>query len=143
MKKTQKGFAVPLIIAIIAVLAIGGGVYFYVQNKKQSNNNKTGSIPAKIGECSKTKVSEIGTRLEGIAGSGSFIKYTNGIIQVSYNAVKGIEDSLVGDIVNLCLLSIPTNCPSGDVRGKTYSGKNLRSGESWQASDSEHSCGGA
>lgn len=33
MKNLQKGFAVPLIIAIIAILAIGGGVYVY-QNKK-------------------------------------------------------------------------------------------------------------
>lgn len=33
MKNSQKGFVVPLLIAIIAVLAIGGGVYVY-ENKK-------------------------------------------------------------------------------------------------------------
>ncbi len=33
MKNLQKGFVLPLIIAIIAVLAVGGGVYVY-QNKK-------------------------------------------------------------------------------------------------------------
>ena len=33
MKSLQKGFAIPLIIAIIAILAVGGGIYVY-QNKK-------------------------------------------------------------------------------------------------------------
>ena len=34
MKNSQKGFVVPLLIAIIAVLVIGGGVYVYEKNKK-------------------------------------------------------------------------------------------------------------
>ena len=33
MENSQKGFVVPLLIAIIAVLVIGGGVYIY-ENKK-------------------------------------------------------------------------------------------------------------
>ena len=33
MKNKQKGFVVPLLIAIIALLIIGGGVYIY-ENKK-------------------------------------------------------------------------------------------------------------
>jgi hypothetical protein len=33
MKNSQKGFVVPLLIAIIALLVIGGGVYIY-ENKK-------------------------------------------------------------------------------------------------------------
>jgi len=36
MKNLQKGFAIPLIIAIIAVLAIGGGVYFYKNKKSEA-----------------------------------------------------------------------------------------------------------
>jgi hypothetical protein len=41
MKNSQKGFIVPLLIAIIAVLAIGSGVYIYEQNKPTtfSGNN--------------------------------------------------------------------------------------------------------
>ena len=31
--KNQKGFIVPLLIAIVAVVAIGGGIYFFTQNK--------------------------------------------------------------------------------------------------------------
>ncbi len=36
MKNSQKGFAIPLLIAIIAILIIGGGVYLYT-NKKSSS----------------------------------------------------------------------------------------------------------
>jgi len=43
----------------------------------------------------------------------------------------------------LCLVSIPAGCPRGDVRGRIYRATNLRTGETWQAPDSEHSCGGA
>lgn len=34
MKNTQRGLIVPLLIAIIAVLAIGGGIYYYSHNQK-------------------------------------------------------------------------------------------------------------
>jgi hypothetical protein len=34
MKNQQKGFIVPLLVLIIAVLAIGGGAYVYTQNKE-------------------------------------------------------------------------------------------------------------
>lgn len=33
--KNQKGFVVPLVIAIVALLAIGGGTYVYVKNNKE------------------------------------------------------------------------------------------------------------
>jgi hypothetical protein len=33
MKINQKAFVIPLIIAIVAILAVGGGVYFYKNNK--------------------------------------------------------------------------------------------------------------
>ncbi|MCR4276432.1 MAG: hypothetical protein NUV90_03540 [Candidatus Parcubacteria bacterium] len=36
MKTSQKGFISPLLLALIAVLLIGGGVYAYVQNKQAS-----------------------------------------------------------------------------------------------------------
>jgi hypothetical protein len=106
------------------------------------------SLPTTVGQCSKTNVSKIGTRLtdgtthQNIIGSGSAINYTNGGYQVSYDTIQGIEDSNVGDEVNLCLVSIPTGCPAGDYRGRVYSAANLRTNETWQAPDSEHSCGG-
>lgn len=36
MKNTQKGFAIPLIIALVALVAIGGGVYIYNQNNLEA-----------------------------------------------------------------------------------------------------------
>jgi hypothetical protein len=36
MKKYQKGFIIPFLIAIIALTAIGGGVYFYVDKSSNS-----------------------------------------------------------------------------------------------------------
>ena len=42
MKNSQKGFVVPLVIIIIAVLALVGGVYIY----SQSNSTKTENINA-------------------------------------------------------------------------------------------------
>jgi hypothetical protein len=33
MKNLQKGFAIPIIIAVIALLTLGGGAYIYTNNK--------------------------------------------------------------------------------------------------------------
>jgi hypothetical protein len=38
MKNSQKGFIVPVLLVIIAVLVVGGGIYFY-QNKKIENSS--------------------------------------------------------------------------------------------------------
>ena len=66
-----------------------------------------------------------------------------GLIQISYDVIAEIHRSRVGDKVKLCLVSVPENCPPDDDRGKVYRATNLRTGESWQAPDSQHSCGGA
>lgn len=111
--------------------------------------NGSNSLPTKVGQCTNTTVSKIGTRLtDGTTGqdlmdSGSAINYTNGGYQVSYGIISGIEKSNVGDEIQFCLVDIPTGCPPGDNRGRIYRAFNRRTGDSWQASDSEHSCGGA
>ncbi len=48
-----------------------------------------------------------------------------------------------GDPVEMCLVSIPRDCPVGDDRGREYRTTNLRTRKSWRLPDSEHSCGGA
>jgi uncharacterized protein len=102
-----------------------------------------------VGGCTTTTVSRIGTRLmqgengPDVPGSGSLIFYANGGSQVSYETVRGIKHSRVGDKVLLCFVSIPRSCPPGDDRGKFYTAKNLRTGETWSLPDSQHSCGGA
>jgi hypothetical protein len=100
-------------------------------------------LPQTIGECSKTRVVEVGTRLEGMPGSGSAISYENGGYQVSYEQTPAIDHSQSGDPILLCLVSVPQNCPPGDDRGRVYRATNLRTEESWVAADSSHMCGGA
>ena len=101
------------------------------------------AIPASVGACVETSVRLVGPRLEGVPDSGSAIEYENGLMQVEYAAVPAIDQSRPGDRVRVCLTSIPDNCPANDERGRMFQGTNLRTGESWSAPNSEHSCGGA
>ena len=106
-------------------------------------------LPQHVGQCSLTTVKKIETRLvdgitnQPILGSGSVVEFANGGYQVSYQQEKGIDHSRSGDLVRMCLLSIPKHCPPGDDRGRTYRTTNLRTHASWTLPDSEHMCGGA
>ncbi|HEY5338573.1 MAG TPA: hypothetical protein VIJ85_10235 [Rhizomicrobium sp.] len=100
-------------------------------------------VPTKEGQCVMTRIATIGTRLEGIADSGDQVTYTNGVLQVSYAAIKGLKGAKTGDAVKLCLTTIPDDCPPGDTRGKIYKATDLRTHQSWEDADSEHMCGGA
>ena len=99
--------------------------------------------PTAIGQCALMEVKEVGARLQGQPGSGSALSYQDGTAQVSYDQVPGMDAAKPGDLVNLCLVSLPQNCPPGDDRGKVYRATDQRTGLSWTAPDSEHSCGGA
>ena len=109
------------------------------------------SLPLKIGKCSITRVAHIGTRLEDPAHPdsrpnaelGTSIDFINGGHQVSYDYVTAIARAKLGDLVSVCLLSIPAHCPPGDVRGRFYKTKDLRTHGSWTLPDAQHSCGGA
>ena len=113
------------------------------------NSSSGGVLPTKVGQCDFTTVSQIGTRLmdgttnQPIPGTGSAIWFADGGYQVSYDDIPGVDSSQVGDHVELCLVSLPTDCPPGDDRGKVYSAINQRTQQQWTAQDSEHSCGGA
>ncbi|MCL4310304.1 MAG: hypothetical protein M1340_08355 [Actinobacteria bacterium] len=111
------------------------------------NGSANNALPARVGQCSITTITNIGTRLTSggvpVPNSGITIMYANGGYQVSYDLSPSVSDWRVGDQVQLCLVSLPSNCPPGDDRGKLYKATNLRTNESWQAYDSEHSCGGA
>jgi hypothetical protein len=102
-----------------------------------------GKLPTREGRCTVTTIDQIGTRLADIADSGDAVGYTNGGYQVSYETIRGLKGSRIGDRVRLCLVAIPDECPPGDDRGKVYKATNLRTHKSWTAQDSEHSCGGA
>ncbi len=121
----------------------------FVQENKIQWDLSPSVEPAKVGQCVSTQIAKIGTRLvDGITGesfpdSGSQIEYMNGVSQVSYETIPEIERSHINDPITLCLISLPQNCPPGDNRGKQYSAKNMRTGETWTLSDSQHGCGGA
>jgi uncharacterized protein YecT (DUF1311 family) len=101
------------------------------------------SLPTSVGACSGTRVSRVGSRLDGDPGSGSAIEEANGATQISYDDIPAIDASRVGDPALVCLVSLPRNCPPGDDRGKTYAVANLRTLGAWSEADSEHMCGGA
>ena len=126
----RRGLFGVVAMALVAVLAV------------RSEQARAEALPTEIGECSETTIEDIGYRL-GDPDSGSAISYANGGGQVSYDTIPEIHRSRIGDPVRLCLVSLPEDCPPGDDRGKVYSVTNLRTGESWEAPDSQHSCGGA
>jgi len=102
-----------------------------------------GELPKHVGQCAKTRIKSIETRLENAPDSGSAVSFVNGGYQVSYDTVPAIVHSKVGDPARMCLVSIPKNCPKGDDRGRVYRTTNLRTHKSWKLMDSEHMCGGA
>lgn len=104
-----------------------------------------GDLPTKIGACSESTITEMGGRLEGDYNfeTGTFIRFANDGVQISYERVGPIIGSEIGDPVRICLVSLPQDCPPGDDRGKVYNTTNLRTGASWELPDSQHMCGGA
>jgi len=97
-------------------------------------------VHPRVGDCTLSTVTYVGWRA---GDSGIVIQYANDMWQVDYNTIPGIHASRAGDRVRLCLIELPLNCPAGDDRGRIYKGTNLRTGASWNAMDSQHSCGGA
>jgi hypothetical protein len=106
-------------------------------------------LPTHVGQCVRTTVRSVETRLvdgstnQPVAGSGSAISFANGGYQVSYDQLSSVDSSRAGDPVEMCLVSVPRDCPPGDDRGREYRTTNLRTQRSWRLPDSEHSCGGA
>jgi hypothetical protein len=100
---------------------------------------------ARVGQCVNTRIVAIHARLEGDTNfeSGIGVELANGIYGVSYESVRAVRRSRVGDRVRSCLVSIPHGCPPGDDRGREYRTLNLRTRQSWTLPDSQHSCGGA
>jgi hypothetical protein len=124
------------------ILATAGLVLSALLAQPYGGSAQAAALPTTIGQCSETVITTIGHRLEN-PDSGSVVQYKNGLIQISYDLIAAIRRSHVGDKVKVCLVSLPQHCPPGDDRGKVYRATNLRTSESWEAPDSQHSCGGA
>jgi hypothetical protein len=97
--------------------------------------------PARVGTCAYSRITWVGQRVG--PNTGSAVRLRNGVNGVSYDQIAPVNLSRVGDRVFTCLISIPRNCPPGDVRGRIYTTTNLRRMESWTLPDSPHFCGGA
>lgn len=126
------------------------------QNDRTAPNGDThrasSSLPQKVGQCVETTIRKISDRFGQTLSPfpskdgfdpGTSIVYENGGHQVSYAKETSVLRSKVGDRVRMCLVEIPKDCPPGDDRGRVYNTKNLRTGEAWTLSDSQHLCGGA
>ena len=109
----------------------------------RSGGRPSAALPKSLGVCSLTTVSRVGSRLEGDPGSGSAIEEANGAMQISYEEIAAVNASRRGDPTLVCLVGLPSDCPAGDDRGKTYAAANLRTLGAWTAADAEHMCGGA
>src|SRR6266702_747029 len=94
----------------------------------------------KVGQCVETTVSRVGYRLEGASESGTSVTFATGFGLVSYDHVPEAAASKPGDAVTLCLTSIPSDCPSGDDRGRTYTVTNKRTNRKFSMMNSQHSC---
>jgi len=112
MKNTKKGFIVPLLIAIIAVLAIGGGIYVYeqskttpveqqpvVNNQQTTNTNNDTTVSATINKNSLVITSsQLTATVSGTASNTNSV-----IVQITGSAPAKVN----GEIVVLSQENIP------------------------------------
>lgn len=135
MKNLQKGFVVPLIIAIIAVLAIGGGVYVY-ENKKEKTpavNIQNTSYIKDITENSVKPINILSPTFENVLESG---KTTKVIFSPVDNANKYVISITYPDnksSSNITLFKTQTSSTNLDIvvpqtKG-IYLGENSSNGE--------------
>jgi hypothetical protein len=89
MKTTQKGFIIPLLIIIIAVLAIGGGFYIHSQNKKMAElnsnvsiDNNDGANPALRDFNADTSASSSSNKT--LQGQSNYLTYSNSEIGIKF-----------------------------------------------------------
>ena len=127
-----------------------------VANKPETQVETT-TLPTPIAECSETEIAGKFFRLwdindpeipveEDAIGKEIVLKLTDGMFlytdQIGDRFLASANFS-VGNPVQLCLVSLPTDCPPGDERGKEYSLLDRRTGFSGVYVDSWHLCGGA
>jgi uncharacterized protein len=114
----------------------------------ESGGAPTGRIPAAPGQCMETRITEVTTRFGAPldyndAEEGTAVSFSDDIGQVSYGREEALTQAKAGDRVVLCLMSIPRDCPKGDVRGRLYLGYDADAKTQWILPDSQHLCGGA
>jgi hypothetical protein len=123
-----------------------------VLNDDLPNTERTSILPGSVGECADTTITSITdrfgadltpTRSKKGSDTGTIIRFSNSGVQVSPEKERAIVRSQIFDKVNMCLVTIPKDCPVGDIRGRVYKTTNLRTGESWSLPNDIRGCGGA
>ena len=85
MKNPQKGFAIPLLIAIIVVLAIGGGVYYCSQILFPKSDSQVGAVAVSTTTTSTKNISSC----QNITRPGNYI-LTKNILNASSTPCMGL-----------------------------------------------------
>lgn len=91
---------------------------------------------AAIGTCVRTRVAGIGP---GPNTPGA-IRYVDGVVQEYDSGMLGHTETVVGDPIQLCLVSFSRDCGDNDLPGRTYATGNLRTGAAWTLPDIRSSC---
>lgn len=119
---------------------------------QQEGRQALNRLPQRIGECGITRITSISDRFGNVMkeaverddfDSGTALQFSNRGFQVSYSFNRPVAASVVGDMVLMCLVSIPKDCPPNDDRGRVYSTTNFRTRGYWIMPDAQHMCGGA
>ena len=98
--------------------------------ESSDRQNHFDRVPLKLNQCVGTKIEAISDRFGGNdPKSGTSIRYTNGVLGISYERVTNVfESAAVGDVVLLCLIEKGT-CPDpGNDRARAYKATDRRTG---------------
>lgn len=89
MKNTQNGFIIPLLIAIVAIVLVGGGSYALIKNKATVNATST----AAVGTSSSTTESPTTSASTAPSGKIGVSVYTNKAFSVNYPTSWSITEN--------------------------------------------------
>jgi len=114
MKNSSKGFIVPLLITAVALLIIGGGVYFYETNKTQTLNPAEQVNTHKVSMTSTTTIYVVSPKDGEMVDEGSDYIITwqakrlnYPFVAVSLQESSGMCEHLVHDGGGNCIRGIP------------------------------------
>lgn len=145
-------------VVIIAALTIGGCANSQSEGElPDSQSNVVPYPPTQIGECAETEIVGKFFRLwasddpdlpeeEFGIGKEIVLKLPNELFlytDLIGDRALASPDYTPGNPVQICLVSIPTDCPPGDDRGKEYSLLDRKTDYFAVQIDSWHLCGGA
>jgi hypothetical protein len=154
-KMRSKAVMVFLAIAVLVMGSCANGES--KAERPTSEATEMSYLPTQIGDCVETEIVDKFFRLwapddpdmpqeEYGIGKEVVLKLPNNFFlytDLIGDRALASPDYAAGNPVQLCLLSIPTDCPPGDDRGKEYSLLDRKTGYQAVHIDSWHLCGGA